>query len=644
MGGKGDDRMGDTLWGYIVRTAARITERAFEGIGTLREWCDERDTRKREFMQMMGLEPMPERCDLDPITLGDFSGRGYRVEKVAYRILPDVWGSAHIYRPDPLPEGKSPAILYLCGHKPIGTHGYQQHGIMWARRGYICLLFDTIEQGDNPGDHHGLYYGRRFDWISLGYTPAGGELWNSIRALDLLLSLPEVDRDRVGATGISGGGAHSLFLAVADERVKAVASVAGTDSIETLVGHRHVWGHCDCMMPFNIYRRDTSELFALIAPRPLLLCFAIHDSLYTPAGWRGMYERIRKIYELYGKPDKCRLFEYPGPHSYQPETIEAISKWFDEHLAGEERPMIGLGEEEHEERTTTVFNGAPPEPDRLCLLPELKTRHGRVRLPSSLDEWEEAKKELRRRLLEAPLNWIERSEERLSMEMIGDYMEGERRHLVYKGEIEGVEVWLELITPKEPMGELVLAVLNPGESVREVMGRVGGWYPYAVFEPRGAGLSAPDPSNAIDFRHLVRSALWVGLTWTTIAIHDILKAIRFLRGEFEWRRIFLYGKGDAGVACVYAAALDEEVGGVVADSIPTTHLEGGHIIGILKVLDIPQALGMVAPRYLGLVNFGPYRSLWTERLYDRLGIRDRLFIGGLREAVGRMIRVGSRGA
>ena len=62
-----------------------------------------------------------------------------------------------------------------------------------------------------------------------------------------MLSLPEVDEDRVGATGISGGGAHSLFLAVADERIKTVASVAGTDCVKTLVGHRHVWGHCDCM-------------------------------------------------------------------------------------------------------------------------------------------------------------------------------------------------------------------------------------------------------------------------------------------------------------------------------------------------------------------------------------------------------------
>ncbi|RKY04049.1 hypothetical protein DRP77_04915 [Candidatus Poribacteria bacterium] len=636
--------MGTTFWDYICRVAARITDRAFEGIEGLEDWKAQRERRLREFFAMTGLDPLPERCDLKVQVVGEFRGEGYRVEKVAYQILPDVWGAAHIYRPDPMPQGKLPAVLYVCGHRPIGTHGYQPHGIMWARRGYICLSFDTIEQGDNPGDHHGLYYGRRFDWISLGYSPVGGELWNSIRALDLLLSLPEVDPERVGATGISGGGAHSLFLAVADERVKAVASVAGTDSIKTLVGHRHAWGHCDCMMLFNIFQRDTSELFALIAPRPLLLCFAIHDSLYTPEGWRGMFERIRRIYELYGEADKCKLFEYPGPHSYQPEAIETINRWFDEHVAKEERPMIGLGGEEQEERVTSVFNGAPPEPDRLDLLPELITKRGRVKLPNSMEEWEETKRELRRKLLETPLSWIERSEEKLAMEMIGDYMAGERRHLVYRGEIDGVEVWLEVMAPKEPTGKLILAILNPGESVREVMGRVGsvsGGHAYAVFEPRGAGLSAPDASNATDFRHLVRSGLWVGLTWTTVAIHDALKAIDFLRKEFEGERIYLYGRGDAGVACVYAAAIDEEVGGVVADSIPTTHLDGGHIIGVLRILDIPQALGMIAPRPLGLVNFGPYRSLWTERLYNRLGIPERLHIGSLRGAMAAVLREGA---
>jgi dienelactone hydrolase len=635
--------MSSTFWDYLVRTAARITDRALEGIETLDKWGKQREWRLREFFVMMGLDPIPERCELNPQVLGELSGEGYRVEKVAYQLLPKVWGTAHIYRPDPMPEGKLPAVLYVCGHRPIGTHGYQEHAIMWARRGYICLVFDTIEQGDNPGDHHGIYHGRRYDLISLGYTPAGGELWNSIRALDLLLSLPEVDEGRVGATGISGGGAHSLFLAVADERVGAVASVAGTDSIKTLVAHRHVWHHCDCMMLFNIFQRDTSELIALIAPRPLLLCFARQDSLFTPDGWRTMFEKIRRIYALYGEEERCQLFDYPGPHAYRPETVETINRWFDRYVAGEERPMLGLEGEEHDEKDTSVFHGAPPEEDRLDLLPELISPRGRVRLPERPEEWPGIREEAKHKLLEAPLSWLRRSEERLSMERIGDYLAGERRYLIYQGEIEDVGVWLEAMLPEKPTGKVVIGIVRPGESIPGVLGRLGGAcgpHGYVAFEPRGTGLSALDRSNSLDFRHAMRSGLWIGLTWPLVAIHDILRLLDLLRSqpEFEGQKVYLYGKGEAGVACIYAAALNESVAGVVADSVPTTHLDGGHIIGILRVLDIPQALGLIAPRPVGLISFGPYMSLWTERLYQRLGIPERFMRGDLRGVMRGMLR------
>lgn len=631
-----------SLWDYIRRTAEGITERALRDVNSLDGWLSQRERRRREFLEMMGLWPLPERCDLKPQVLGEFSGEGYRARKVAYQILPDVWGTAHIYTPDPMPEGKLPAVLYVCGHMTIGTHGYQHHAILWARRGYVCLVFDTIEQGDNPGDHHGLYDGKRFDWISLGYTPAGGELWNSMRALDLLLSLPEVDKERVGATGISGGGAHSLFLAVADERVKAVASVAGTDCVKTLVENRHVWGHCDCMFPFNLYRRDTSEFLALVAPRPLLLCYAREDSLYTPEGWRGMFERIRRVYELHGEAEKCQLFEYPGPHAYSPEAVERICRWFDRFVAGEERPHVELGGEEQEERKTSVFHGAPPEPDRLDLLPELLTRRGRMRLPDGPEDWENVKSEVVRKLKEGPLKWAVESGERFKPLWRGDFLTGGRRHVVVRGEIGGVEVWLEALLPTEPTGKLVLGIAGPDEGAKEVLSRIwGACLPHGAvaFEPRGTGLTAMNPKNRRDYVQALRAALWAGLTPALLTVHDALRALQFLRSErgFEGQKVYLYGRGETGAACLYVAALDEEVAGVVVDSIPTSHLEGAHLIGILKVLDIPQALGLPAPRPVGIVNPGRRLALWAERLYGRLGIPEKFAVADLKTAMSKVI-------
>ncbi|HSA39016.1 MAG TPA: acetylxylan esterase, partial [Mycobacterium sp.] len=146
---------------------------------------------------------------------------------------------------DPLPAGRLPAVLYVCGHGHSGVLHYQAHGLQWARRGYACLIVDTTEQHDNPGEHHGLYYGLHDEWISLGYSGAGGELWNSLRGLDVLCALPEVDPARIGATGISGGGAHSLFVGLADDRVRAVATACGVALSPWTLAHRHLLNHCD---------------------------------------------------------------------------------------------------------------------------------------------------------------------------------------------------------------------------------------------------------------------------------------------------------------------------------------------------------------------------------------------------------------
>ena len=95
-----------------------------------------------------------------------------------------------------------PAILYVCGHANVvedgvslgNKTGYQHHGVWFARHGYVCLVIDTIQLGEIRGEHHGTYKLGRWWWTSRGYTPAGVEAWNGIRALDYLETRPEVDR------------------------------------------------------------------------------------------------------------------------------------------------------------------------------------------------------------------------------------------------------------------------------------------------------------------------------------------------------------------------------------------------------------------------------------------------------------------
>ena len=133
---------------------------------------------------------------------------------------------------------------------------YQHHGAWFARNGYVCLIIDTIELGEIEGDHHGTAPRGMWWWNSRGYTPAGVEAWNCIRALDYLETRPEVDKTRFGVTGRSGGGAYSWWIAALDERIKVAAPVAGITDLQNHVVDGAVEGHCDCMFMVNTYRWD----------------------------------------------------------------------------------------------------------------------------------------------------------------------------------------------------------------------------------------------------------------------------------------------------------------------------------------------------------------------------------------------------
>src|SRR5262249_12653333 len=228
-----------------------------------------------------------------------------------------------------------PAVLYVCGHGPTIVEGvsygnkvtYQHHPAWFAENGYACLIVDSLELGEIRGIHHGTYREGMWWWQTLGYTPAGIECWNAMRALDYLQSRKEVDPKRLGVTGRSGGGATRCWLAPADDPVQCILPVAG---IGRLQGHSAegaasryrrgvLAGHCDCMYFVNTYRWDFSQVMALCAPRPLLLGNSDADAIFPVAGYRRMVEKVRHIYDLYGASNKFALLETSGPHKDTPE-------------------------------------------------------------------------------------------------------------------------------------------------------------------------------------------------------------------------------------------------------------------------------------------------------------------------------------
>src|SRR5262249_35132687 len=144
---------------------------------------------------------------------------------IVYQSLPGLYVTGNFYIPRKAAK-PLPTVLYVCGHAPhpLGAKVHYQDRAAWfVEHGYACLILDTLEFGEVPGPHHGLHDLNLWDWLSRGYPPAGVEVWNAMRAVDYLETRPEVDKSRIGLTGISGGGSTTWFTAAVDERIAVAA-------------------------------------------------------------------------------------------------------------------------------------------------------------------------------------------------------------------------------------------------------------------------------------------------------------------------------------------------------------------------------------------------------------------------------------
>ncbi|RLF14746.1 MAG: acetylxylan esterase, partial [Thermoprotei archaeon] len=223
---------------YLCREARRITKNSLSELRDKDYWIRSKERRREMLAYMLGLSEYlnKERHRPEYKVTGVLEREGYRIEKVYFESLQGLYVTGNLYVPEE--RGPKPIVLYLCGHSFDQKFHYQFHGHKFARLGFVTFIMETIQKGEIRGHHHGTYHYGWFNWYSLGYTPAGVEVWNAIRALDFLQELPYVDKEKIGVTGISGGGAMSWFTAAIDERIKVVAPVCSTGTIESHICKR----------------------------------------------------------------------------------------------------------------------------------------------------------------------------------------------------------------------------------------------------------------------------------------------------------------------------------------------------------------------------------------------------------------------
>ncbi|HEX8986047.1 MAG TPA: prolyl oligopeptidase family serine peptidase [Bryobacteraceae bacterium] len=288
---------------------------------------------RRRLEQSLGFRQLPWPPDLKPQLTGIVKRPGYRIEKIVYQTLPGVQVPAHVYMPEPL-SGRAPAILFYNGHwwaPGKAKEDFQAFCINMARLGFVVLSFDAFGQGErgvSNRDH------RRTESLLTGISQQGFAEYETQCALSYLLARPEVDPDRIGMTGASGGGYNTWITAAMDDRIKVVVPVVGTSEFyEQLSACRPLdWynanEHCHFVAGLIRYANN-HELLAMAAPRPLLIIAADHDESFPVTGVRGVAEYGQALYRSYGAGEKFSYFEDSSEgHGYQQKKREAAYGWF----------------------------------------------------------------------------------------------------------------------------------------------------------------------------------------------------------------------------------------------------------------------------------------------------------------------------
>jgi dienelactone hydrolase len=353
---------------YFANQTAEITNQTFAEINSLSDWTDRRDQYHDQLLEMLGLDPFPERTPLNARITGSVENDGVIAERIHFQSRPGLYVTGNFYRPVKQ-DAPLPAILYVCGHGRVKRDGvslgnkthYQHHGAWFARNGYVCLTIDTIQLGEIEGIHHGTYREKMWWWNNRGYTPAGVEAWNCVRALDYLQSRDEVDGERIGVTGRSGGGAYSWWIAAIDERIKVAVPVAGITSLKNHVVDGCVEGHCDCMYMVNTYRWDYPMVAALVAPRPLLISNTDKDRIFPLDGVVDVYTRTKKIYKFYDADDKLGLHITEGPHKDTQELRVHAFRWFNHYLRDDDSLITSAATPLFDQNDLKVFPVLPSD-------------------------------------------------------------------------------------------------------------------------------------------------------------------------------------------------------------------------------------------------------------------------------------------
>jgi len=609
-------------------------------------WASRAAELREQVLGAAGLVPMREKTPLNARVFGKIDHGDYTVEKAYFESYPGFYCTGNLYRPrrpstsSGCPStgsgwGKFPAVLNTHGHGAEGrlvntdSSSIPTRAANFAKQGYVVFSYDMVGYNDSKQVIHrpdSLAERRNRLWgISLG----GLQTWNSIRALDFLQSLPDVDPKRIAITGASGGGTQTFLLTAADWRVAVAAPVVMVSAT--------MQGGCRCEnLPNLRIDTDNVEITSVAAPRPLFLVAATGD--WTKNVPEVEFPAIESVYKLYGAEDKAGCVQFDAPHNYNRDSREAVYSFFGKWLP--EKPLSQPVKEQavevdKNEDLLCFPDGKLPDGalDTDGLIKQLmRDSEGqldshRPKDPAGLDRFRKLYEPALRRALSIPSS-IKAEAEARGVEKIEGVTVSK---LVIKDLVRGAEIpallW-EGKAPAEPAG-VVLLVQEKGKGAfldRQgsgpsalVSGLVKkGWRVLAI-DCFGTGEHvAPESVPARDYDKDFFDTY--NRTDTAERVYDILLALNYLQSGQS--QIAVVGGGKAGLWCLLARPFSPKVDKLVVDAagVDTSSddalLADFYVPCLRRAGDFRTAVTLAAPGDLFIHNTqGKFDTSWAISAY-----------------------------
>lgn len=570
---------------------------------TAAEWEQYRQQLRQHIIRASGVKMFHD-LPLNIKETGRVQQPGYTIRNITFQTRPGVYTTANLYVPDG--KGPFPAVINMHGHWKDGRMGEMVLATAQslAMSGYVCLNADAWGAGERTTvsgqpEYHGANLGASL--LNTGNTLLGMQLTDNIRGVDLLCSLPEVDKNKIGATGASGGGNQTMWVSAIDERIKAAVPVVSVGTFESYILN----SNCICeLLPDGLTFTEEAGVLALLAPRALKICNAINDNnkSFYPSEMLRSYQHAASVFKLLQAGDKISYQIFNTTHGYWPEIREAMIGWMDLHLEGK-------------------GNGAPhllPPVTALPMQELLNFKNGnRDSSVATTAAWCRREADL---VNVAP---VSRAAQRLALERL--LKTGKQTGLKAIHQYTAQQGW-ERVALETTAGNLI-PLLIKAPAIRE-KGYVIAVHPggkdsvsrsdIQAWATEGVGIVLPDlwgtgeqesvMAKMVDgsqppFHTLARSVMWLGGTVQGKWINDLEMITDYLQEQNGNVRIVLNGSKEAGIASLLFTTLGGRAAKVVLDGSPLSYRfdtrEGidyftmaVHIPGILPWGDVPMAVAL----------------------------------------------------